>query len=252
MWIDGTFQGPDHTAQLLAMQLFRLGIDKAASVTFIADGAVWIWDRFDWLVEELLLPKDKVFFVLDFWHGSHHLSLALGELNLSNEKRQQEYHLLREQLRAECWREVVARLRELDRNQTKEQGGGNQASVESSIFSRELRFFEKHGNANRLAYSEFRRQGLPCGSGAMESTVRRVVNLRMKSNGTFWTKENAEKMLQLRGQLLSGQWEKTLNEVYKMRLKNRGHFRQWNAPDLTGEKMNAEKNKENPLDFQEK
>jgi hypothetical protein len=118
--------------------------------------------------------------------------------------------------------------------------------MENSIFSRELRFFEKHGKAGRLAYSEFRQQGLPCGSGAMESTVRRVVNLRMKSNGTFWTKENAEKMLQLRGQLLSEQWEKTLNEVYKMRLKNRGRFWQWNAPDLTGEKMNENNKKAIP------
>jgi hypothetical protein len=248
VWIDGTFQGPDHTAQLLAMQLFRLGVGKAASVTFVADGAVWIWDRFDWLVKELSLPKEKVFFVLDFWHASHHLSLALGELGLSDEERQRIYQELREQLKAGCWQEVVERLRQLGLDRSKEQGL-NQIFEESSVFSRELRFFEKHGKANRLSYSEFRRQGLPCGSGAMESTVRRVVNLRMKSNGTFWTKENAEKMLQLRGQLLSEQWEKTLNDLYKMRLKNRGRFWQWNAPDLTGEKMNAEKNKENPLDL---
>jgi hypothetical protein len=176
------------------MRLFYLGIQKAASVTFVADGAVWIWDRFEWLVNELSLPQDKVFFVLDFWHGSHHLSLALGELGLSDEERQREYQALRELLHAGCWQEVLERLRELDRFQGKGQEG-NLASVESSIFGRELRFFEKHGNAGRLAYAEFREKGLPCGSGAMESTVRRVVNLRMKSNGTFWTKENAEKML---------------------------------------------------------
>ncbi|MDR2756362.1 MAG: hypothetical protein LBC20_11700 [Planctomycetaceae bacterium] len=59
------------------------------------------------------------------------------------------------------------------------------------------------GESGRLSYEKFRANGLPCGSGAIESTVRRVVNLRMKSNGTFWTRENAEKMLQLRNQLLS-------------------------------------------------
>ncbi|MDR2763019.1 MAG: hypothetical protein LBB88_10480 [Planctomycetaceae bacterium] len=80
VWIDGTFQGPDRTAQLLAMWLYYLGVQDALSVTFVADGAVWIWERFDWLVRELSLSFEKVFFVLDFWHCSRHLSLALGEL----------------------------------------------------------------------------------------------------------------------------------------------------------------------------
>jgi hypothetical protein len=96
VWIDGTFQGPDHTAQLLAMWLFYLGVSGASSVTFVADGAVWIWERFSWLVQELSLPPEKVFFVLDFWHGSHHLSLALGELGLSEAERQRVYQELRE------------------------------------------------------------------------------------------------------------------------------------------------------------
>ena len=46
--------------------LHRLGVSHAESVTFIADGAPWIWDRFDWVVETLKLPKSKVQYVLDF------------------------------------------------------------------------------------------------------------------------------------------------------------------------------------------
>jgi hypothetical protein len=38
---------------LLAAKLYHLGISQAESVTFIADGAPWIWDRFDWLVDVL-------------------------------------------------------------------------------------------------------------------------------------------------------------------------------------------------------
>ncbi|MDR2763020.1 MAG: hypothetical protein LBB88_10485 [Planctomycetaceae bacterium] len=144
-------------------------------------------------------------------------------------ERQREYQELRELMRAGCWRKILERLRELALIQSKEDGE-NQELDSGSIFSRELRFFLKHGESGRLSYDKFRENGVPCGSGAIESTVRRVINLRMKSNGTFWTKENAEKMLQLRSQLLSGQWEKTLDEVYKMRLKNRGRFWQWDAP----------------------
>lgn len=45
--------------------------------------------------------------------------------------------------------------------------------------------------------------GLPVGSGAIESSIRRVINLRLKGNGIFWKEENAESMLQLRSMVIS-------------------------------------------------
>jgi hypothetical protein len=51
--------------------------------------------------------------------------------------------------------EVLERLRELDLAQAKGQGVGL-VLAEGSVFRQELRFFEKHGNAGRLAYAEFR------------------------------------------------------------------------------------------------
>ena len=50
----------NHSAELLASWLYRLGVSQAESVTLIADGATWIWDRFDWVVATLQLPKAKV------------------------------------------------------------------------------------------------------------------------------------------------------------------------------------------------
>ena len=51
---------PLPSTPLLASWLDRLGVSQAESVTFIADGATWIWDRFDWVVATLQLPKAKV------------------------------------------------------------------------------------------------------------------------------------------------------------------------------------------------
>ncbi len=48
------------------------------------------------------------------------------------------------------------------------------------------------------------------GSGAIESTIRRVINLRLKGNGIYWTEQNAEAVFQLRAAVLSGQWEEIL------------------------------------------
>jgi hypothetical protein len=205
VWIDGTFQGPDHLAELLVTWLYRLGVSQAESVTFIADGAPWIWDRFDWVVETLKLPSKKVQYVLDFYHSAHHISLALGELSLEEEDRKKHYKELRSELRHSRWQVVVSRLEEL----------GSDLLSDDSIFSREIRFLRKHGKAGHLNYTTYSRRGLPMGSGAIESTIRRVINLRLKGNGMFWTEENAESMLQLRCQLLSTEWDVRMEELYR-------------------------------------
>jgi hypothetical protein len=231
--MDGTFQGPDHTAELLAAWLYRLGISHAASITFIADGAPWICDRFDWIVEKLGLPRSKVQYVLDFYHASHHISLALAELSLPADERSTLYRELRSELRKSRWQVVVARLEEL---------GASWLSDEESVFCRELRFLRKHGDSGHLNYTTYTRRGLPLGSGAVESAIRRVINLRLKSNGMFWTPENAESMLQVRCQLLSTEWDVRRGELYQHRRKTRRRKWQWQATDRsrkTRQEMNT-------------
>ena len=52
-------------------------------------------------------------------------------------------------------------------------------------------------------------------------SIRRVINLRMKSNGMFWTEENAEKMLQLRCQIMSTEWDTMLDALDRKRCNDR-------------------------------
>ncbi len=62
-------------------------------------------------------------------------------------------------------------------------------------------------NRDRLRYGALREAGLPIGSGAVESAVRRVVNLRMKSASILWTEEHAEGVLHLRAYAKAGRWD---------------------------------------------
>ncbi len=71
-------------------------------------------------------------------------------------------------------------------------------------------------NTASINYRFFRRMGIPIGSGAIESAIRRVVNLRLKGAGIFWIKENAEGLLHLRCQLKSGNWD----AFYKTTIEN--------------------------------
>jgi hypothetical protein len=47
---------------------------------------------------------------------------------------------------------------------------------------------------------------LPIGSGAIESTVRRIVNLRLKGPSICWCRTSAETILLLRSYYKAGRW----------------------------------------------
>ena len=110
-WIDGTMNGPDHLMELLAFHLHRLGAARAKAVSFVADGAPWIWNRLDWVIARAGLDSKRTERILDCCHAVHHVSLALQALGLAEPERTATYRTLRHQLRAGRSREVVAKLR---------------------------------------------------------------------------------------------------------------------------------------------
>jgi hypothetical protein len=65
----------------------------------------------------------------------------------------------------------------------------------------------KHSRAGHMNYAEARRRKFPIGSGVIESTVRRVVNLRLKGASVYWKESNAEDMLLLRCLYKANRWK---------------------------------------------
>ena len=198
--IDGTLQGPDALIELVAFHLHRLGAAKAKLVTVAADGAPWIWARLDWVIAQVKLDPARVVEVLDWCHGVHHLSLALAALDLAQDRRAEQYGRLRTLLRAGQSQIVIEELERLGAGQP-----------EGSPVWREIRYLRKHSEAGRLRYNCFRYRGVPLGSGAIESTIRRVINLRLKGNGIYWTEDNAEAVFQLRAAVVSGHGKRSWN-----------------------------------------
>ena len=64
-----------------------------------------------------------------------------------------------------------------------------------------------------MDYSLSRTHNMPIGSGTIESAVRRVINLRVKSNATYWLRENAETMIRLRAWLKAGRAEELFQQT---------------------------------------
>jgi hypothetical protein len=91
--------------------------------------------------------------------------------------------------------ELVTRQEELGQA-TKEDPAGSPRQV----VARALEYLRN--NAERMKYSEYRRDGLPIMSSYVESAVKQF-NYRVKGTEKFWAEEGAEEMLQLRADFLS-------------------------------------------------
>ena len=61
-------------------------------------------------------------------------------------------------------------------------------------------------NQSRMAYATLIAMKLPIGSGAIESAVRRVINLRLKGPSLLWCRASAEAILLLRSYYKAGRW----------------------------------------------
>jgi hypothetical protein len=223
--LDGTFGGPDEILEVLAMRLHQVGASEAQVVAFRADGAPWIWERLEWVRQRLGLKPRQVSYGLDWCHAVHHVSLALETL-ASDADRKRIFKKLRKWLRQGAWRKVlcdlVDRMVERDLDET------------APVWT-ELNFLERHGEAGRLDYATFRRRKLPVGSGAIESAIRRVINLRMKGNSLFWKEGNAEGMLVLRGLVLSRRWKNEFAKISDSLARDRRLNWEWSSPDMSAE-----------------
>jgi hypothetical protein len=75
----------------------------------------------------------------------------------------------------------------------------------SKAIRTQLDYFIKH--QSRMAYAKLTAMKLPIGSGAIESAVRRVINLCLKGAGLFWCRASAEAILLLRSYYKAGRWK---------------------------------------------
>ena len=194
--LDGTLKGPDAVFALIEQYLSQLGITAAMKVLFIADGATWIWKRVAAMFKRLELKPEQCMELVDFYHVVEHLNKLAG-LKKNWSKKQQRGWVTRQVNRMK--QGDIAEFCKAVQKLSKGQRGKD--------WRRERNYLLRNAKAGRLNYGLAREQQLPNGSGIIESTVRRVINLRMKGASIFWTKDNAEDMIFLRAYFKAGQWQ---------------------------------------------
>lgn len=205
---DGTFAGVEAFMEIVEMHLVRLGIIHAEQVLLIADGAEWIWNRFPALFEKLGLSADKVLELIDFYHASEHLS-DFAKAAFSNAKDLKAWvKRATSQLKQGQIKSLITQM------ETLAQQVKSKKKRESALKC--LNYFTKQ--VPRFAYRRARLLNLPIGSGAIESLMRQVVNLRIKSTGKFWLQPHAEVILLCRCQWAAGSWESFCADVLQSKL----------------------------------
>lgn len=192
-FIDGTLKGADALFMLLAHYLAKLDIRAAETVLVVADGAHWIWNRVQALFQSLGLKAGQWLELVDFYHAVEHLGkVAASCKGWSQAERRRWIKKQRHLLRRGHIDWVIEAIQALCRGRR------------SQALRRERDYFIN--NRARMAYERMAELKLPLGSGAMESAIRRVVNLRLKGAGIFWHKASAEAMLLLRAYYKVGRW----------------------------------------------
>lgn len=187
---------------LLIGYLRLLGAAYAEVVEFIADGAEWIWHRVERLRTLAEIPAAKVVEVLDFYHASQYLSETIATCHtMPKAQRHALYKRLRHALRHQTdGVEVVQEALQ-----------GLVTTHRSKAITRALGYLETH--AHRMRYVTLEVRKLPIGSGQVESAVRRVVNLRFKAPGSFWTETTVSGLMHLRAAFKAGRWDEIMSGV---------------------------------------
>jgi hypothetical protein len=195
--LDGTMAHVDEIFKMLCEYLSMLPMDATTEVLFISDGADCLWKRVH-LVEQVVTEKEGRFHcLLDYYHMKGYLhQMAGAAVGWSKKKRTQ-------------WiRKMTAFLFNDDSTSfEREVKLLQKGSRKGSVLRTAGNYLLKHSRAGHMNYGEMRQRKFPIGSGVIESTIRRVVNLRLKGASVYWKESTAEDMLLLRCLYKANRWK---------------------------------------------
>jgi hypothetical protein len=198
--LDATMGDADAVVALVIGHLKAHGGAAAAEVTLVADGAEWIWNRAQWIREQVGIDAKRWHEVLDYYHVVEHLSEVTKLVKSWDAKQRSTW------LKLQKGRLLQGRLHLVLEDVQALRIGRRSKGIRA-----QLNYLRTH--KNRLDYKACKEHRRPMGSGAVESGVRRVVNLRMKGNSIFWLEEHAEGLLHLRSILKSGRWTTAMHDA---------------------------------------
>lgn len=200
---DGTYKGYEALLEILEMHLIHLGINQAAQVLLIGDAAEWIWNHIPPLLKRLI-SHPQVYQLLDFYHVTSHLKDFADAAFTQKSESAKWFNQARKLLKKG---KITTLIDSMKLQSITLAGEPHQ------IMMAQINYLVKADMQGLLNYAGVAAANLPIGSGAIESLIRQVVNLRLKGNGKFWLKQHAEILLHSRCQSVSGNWNNFCDSI---------------------------------------
>jgi hypothetical protein len=180
--------GPDVFGQLVWAEARRRPWSQARETVALGDGAPWIWN----LVGEHFYDSRQV---VDWYHAATHLRQAANALKGEPTPAAQRWFKAYDTTLFEGQADQIAdRLRTLAKSNRKA----------ANVLRREAGYFDDH--QRRMPYQEIREDGLPLGSGLVESACKQF-RARRAGPGMRWNRSGAERMLPIRAAALNRSFE---------------------------------------------
>jgi hypothetical protein len=185
----------------------RRGVETAAQVVAVTDGAVWEQGFIDYHREDAAR-------VLDFAHAAGYVAQAgnavWGEgTATTTEWLGEQLHTLKHEGPAD----VLSELRTLAQDRP-----------ESSVLAESLAYLEKR--EAQMQYPMCLAQGWPMGSGSIESGNKVVVEARLRGAGMHWARSNVNPMVALRNALCNDRWTEACSQILTHQHLQELHMRQ--------------------------
>lgn len=191
---------------LAAGEVHRRGVETAGQVAGVVDGA-------DWCQAFLDVHCPGAVRILDFPHAAQRLSDVAEAVWGPSEPARTWAAAQRTELRHGAATAVLAAIRALPVTAAPD------VREASRVQGEVLGYLAPR--LDQMRYPAFRAQGLPIGSGAVESANKLVVEARLKGAGRRWAQDSVTPMVALRGAVCSARWDEAWAAITRSRRERR-------------------------------
>ncbi len=191
-------------ATLLATH--RRGLERAAEVCAVQDGAEWLQGLVDY-------HRADAVRILDFAHAAEYIS-EIGQAVQAAGGR----------LPAHWLEGVLHRLKHQGPARVLKHLAWLAARYPSPLMQEHLTYLQKR--EAHMQYPAYQEAGWPIGSGSVESANKLVVEARLKGAGMRWGRQNVNPMLVLRNAVCNREWKQTWEAALAHRQALRTQCRQ--------------------------
>src|SRR5713101_4611186 len=192
-------------AEAALVETHRRGLERAAEVCAVQDGAEWLQGLVDY-------HRADAVRILDFAHAAEYIN-EIGQAVRAAGGR----------LPAGWLEGVLHRLKQQGPHRVLTHLSWLAARYPSPLIQEKLAYLQKR--ETHMQYPTYQQAGWPIGSGSVESANKVVVEARLKGAGMRWERENVNPLLVLRNAVCNRRWDETWQATRRQRQQSRQQLR---------------------------